>query len=329
MASTYEIIKALTSNNILDSNIHVTTLAVQGIAMALAPILFAINIMHNFWGTTTSFAGQLFNKKELIRLWVVWGFICFYPIIFSPVMIIIDVVNKASSMSASEEANYSKVINDYASNHIQYSFAYDSTLAVNTLEKDVTKAEDSPAQSTLWDILGLHQAINFILNSIICGLAGIVHIVIGIVAVNLHKVLYVLGPMAFCFSLSPFSKNQVDAWLGTFLNTGFVLFTFNILERLLLNSITSSKALTGDGVTKGNPFADTIFGLVILILYLCVFWLTSKFVGSGDGGKVLSTAMQAAQTAAQFKMASNMGKGTEDSTAGDAAKSGADSMKKQ
>lgn len=329
MLNTYEFLKNISSNGVLNANLHATTLTVQGIALLLAPILFVVNVMHNFWGTTTSFTGQIFNKKELIRLWVVYGFIVIYPAIFTPVMFVVDLVNTASSLDDKAYNDYVNAITSYSDNALNYSVSANSgKLTVDSLSQNNVVKGQTAGGDLLSFFVSPVNFMNMVVNGIVVFFAGILHLVIGTVCVYLFKILYVLGPMAFCFSLSPFSKNQVDIWLGTFLNVGFTLFTFNILQKLMVNQLIASFNSVGASGTT-NPYTDATFGIVILILYLCCFWLTSKFVGVGDGGKVLSSAMQAMQTVAQVKMGFGADMSKNGGAVDDATKTGADSMKQQ
>jgi hypothetical protein len=155
------------------------------------------------------------------------------------------------------------------------------------------------------------------INATVLLLTSIVKIVVASLTVNVLKVLFCIGPLAFAFSILPAFKNQVSIWFGTVLNVAFVFTTMNILDHLSYSTMDYllNHANYGDpshtfggmvGVDSDNN-AIIAFNLTILILYTMSFWLTSKFVGKSDGGRVLTKAVGIAAAAIGAGIAAGAG----------------------
>jgi len=104
------------------------------------------------------------------------------------------------------------------------------------------------------------------------------------------------GPYAFAFSILPFLKDKIIEWFGVLLGIGFVFTTLNHLDHFsyyIMGTIIENKDFS---------FIDrqlvTAVNCMMIILYLMSFWLTSKYVGKGDGGRFVSKSLQMATLAA-------------------------------
>lgn len=117
-------------------------------------------------------------------------------------------------------------------------------------------------------------------------LFGIVRFVISSIAAILFKFFIIIGPLAIAFSILPVFEKQISIWFGTLLNTGFVFTTLNILDHISLGIF---EYIMEEG-SKGYILPNYVitFDIVLLVVYLSAFWLTSKFVGKGDGGRILT-----------------------------------------
>jgi hypothetical protein len=104
--------------------------------------------------------------------------------------------------------------------------------------------------------------------------------------------------MAFAFSIIPAFKGQVDQWFGTLLNACFVFFTLNVLEAIVYGQMMNFEDIFNNPIDVWQTSNSVMsFNVTSIILYLMAFWLTSKFVGKGDGGRVISKAVGVAAAA--------------------------------
>ena len=183
-------------------------------------------------------------------------------------------------------------------------------------EKGVeTDKGEEEGEGTLITIL--KRSIKFIMtpsewvDTIFYGLAlvlvGLIKMIIYGVAINVLKVLAIIGPLAFAFSILPAFRNQMNIWAGTYLNVAFVFTTMNVIDAMLIASTKlfvmegKSTDLGSYGTSVGNM--DSLFFLVTtIVMYLSVFWLTSKFIGKSDGGMALTKMVGIAAAAAGLMM---------------------------
>lgn len=127
-------------------------------------------------------------------------------------------------------------------------------------------------------------------------LLGIVRIVICTIAAILFKFFIIIGPLAIAFSILPVFEKQISIWFGTVLNTGFVFTTLNILDHISLGMFEYILEEGADGILFPNYVIT--FDIVLLVVYLSAFWLTSKYVGKGDAGRIMSKMVGIATAAA-------------------------------
>ena len=137
-----------------------------------------------------------------------------------------------------------------------------------------------------------------VVSALVSLLLFLIRLVINFFAINFVKVLVCLGPMAFAFSIIPAFRDKVTDWFSTLLNAAFVFFTLNVLEAVVYGMMWNFSDITQ------NPFAvyynsQNIMAMeiTIIILYLMAFWLTSKFVGKSDAGRVITKAVTLATMA--------------------------------
>lgn len=155
--------------------------------------------------------------------------------------------------------------------------------------------------SSLWDTVSSAISQPFkLLNDCLVWLSwlvvSLIRIIVTSITINVLKVLIVIGPLAFAFSILPLFKNQINIWFGTLLGTGLVFTTMNILDSILLAQLNHFK--TEDSSTiVGDSTSILGMALTIIIMYLLSFWLTTKFVGKGDGGKAVGKAVGVAVAA--------------------------------
>lgn len=137
----------------------------------------------------------------------------------------------------------------------------------------------------------------------------IIKIMIGGIAACLYKFLLVIGPLAAAFSILPFQSSKLEEWAGTTINAGFVFTTFNILDHMMY--IIDYKLMGSPSFSKSWGYsADTvatIMSITTIVLYLCAFWLTGKWVGKGDAGRAAGKLLTLATTAAVAAVSAGAG----------------------
>jgi hypothetical protein len=137
--------------------------------------------------------------------------------------------------------------------------------------------------------------VSLALNSIAHIIVGLIQILIAGFAVIMFKILIIVGPLAFAFSILPCFEKQLSAWFGTLLNVGFVFTTLNIMEHIMCGIYSYVYKTPG---TLFKPGDVLVLDLVVIFSTLSCFWITSKFVGKGDGGRVLTKIISAAAATA-------------------------------
>lgn len=122
---------------------------------------------------------------------------------------------------------------------------------------------------------------------------------------GLDKVLYSFGILAVMFSLLPFWKDKFTTWFGT-----WIVVKFSFLSIVILNEINKLLVM-GEynlgGLAIGTDTMELGISVTSLVLYIMIIWLTSRYVGSGEAGRVLSTAMAVVTTAMGAAVAARMG----------------------
>ena len=162
-----------------------------------------------------------------------------------------------------------------------------------------------------------------IISTLVSLVLYLVRLVINFFAINLVKVLVCLGPMAFAFSIIPAFRDKITDWFSTLLNAAFVFFTLNVLEAIVYGMMWNFSDITK------NPFEVYMntqnvmaMEITIIILYLMAFWLTSKFVGKSDAGRVITKAVTLATMATMAVLTGGAGAAVA-GAAGAAGKAGA------
>lgn len=299
------------------------------IGASIAAICFVISLAYNYLKTALENlfniddVGKFPNYMEISRGVLFIILISIYPLLAIVLTGTIESFNKMSSPVQSKNIELAELANSY-SNMVKLSYneiehealvsaqegltgtPEDQVAADNQLqsgdETDVSKESASTEavndsysfkeilsllNPSTWIALGIQATFHF--------LFGIARIVISSITAIIFKVLIIVGPMAFAFSILPVFEKQISIWFGTVLNTGFVFTTLNILDHISLSMFQYIFKEGSAGILFPNYVV--IFDSVLLIIYLTAFWLTSKYVGKGDAGRVLSK-MVAVGTAA-------------------------------
>lgn len=128
----------------------------------------------------------------------------------------------------------------------------------------------------------------------------------------IDKFLYTIGPLAILFSMFPIWKDKLLTWLGTWLVVKFSFLTMLIVETIM-NNIGSNLALAENfGVGTESVYLSVGMSLCSTVLYILSFWFTSRYIGSGEAGRVLSTTAAVTKLMAMKGISSAIG-GSSDS----------------
>lgn len=147
---------------------------------------------------------------------------------------------------------------------------------------------------------------------------SIIRIVATFVSVYGFKFLLAIGPLAMAFSLFPVFKNQMSTWISSTINIGLLMTTINFLDHLFyevsnkidleyydnykyINAQATydlNQIMGNSGYSINMMISIISINVSFISLYLVSFWLTSKFVGTGDGGKIMGKAAMITAAAA-------------------------------
>lgn len=327
--STDKLVDFLFKATIIDDGINKVISAVTVVATILAGIFYFLNLGYNYAVTTLKSIKDknvefFVDYEEIARTVVIVGCILIYPAIANTVDTGMDFFNKFTNASSRQMKEYEKMVS-YANNEVIKQNAQekqDSLILVKACSdqslpqeqrnyacsqlvklkneransKSAVQPQDQEEKSIWQSIKYYANPYNWLKMSFafITGLlTSIIRIIISCITINVLKVLFCVGPLAFAFSILPPFKNQITIWFSTVLNTGFVFTTMNILDAIFYQTIFFS-----DNVIKNSQGVDGIINsnavlgmnVTFIVLYLMSFWLTSKFVGTGDAGRVLGKA---------------------------------------
>jgi len=173
-----------------------------------------------------------------------------------------------------------------------------------------------PAQQTSNATCGILDILNnfilFIFHQTFEFLSNIISVLLVTYCIFILKILLIVGPLAFAFSILPCFERQISIWFGTLMNTGMTILTLNIIEGMFsgIGKIIAQSPLseTASG-TLSCDIGIILLDIMLVIVNLSAFWLTSKFVGKPDGSKILTKGVAMATQAAQLAMMGSIASG--------------------
>lgn len=329
--------------DINDSLTSTLTGQVIGVALFVAGICAIVSVAYNFlssgFGKLVGGDGENFpNYQELARTFVLIVCISAYMPIAQIIVGTIETVNSMTAVKSME--NLSRFYNMQQTNLVPD--IQDGEVVTEGAEQGKTffgKAKDFISEavesgkevlddatggigSLVTNLANLTTILNpvnlgpLLIHIVAVFVSSIVKIVVTGIAVMMTKILIILGPLAFAFSILPCFRKQLEQWFSTLVTTGMTLTTINILDAII-NSVTGhlfANTLNADvmfeNIMGGQSIQIVAFDLVIIILYCSAFWLTSKIVGKGDAGRVLSKAVTLATTMAGIAITGAVAAGT-------------------
>lgn len=312
----------------LDINDQLTThlsSQVCKIALFVAVICFVCNLAYNY--ITSGFSklvddsDNFPNYTDIARAFVLILCISSYIPIATTLVGTMEAVNKMSSSKRIENivAFYNMQKANQTPNQENATLTMkDGKPEVQFKQTDVEQESEDGEDgrgfgSMVTGLLNLSSILspaNFVplfihmVTNIIC---FIIKIVVTGIAVLMTKILVILGPLAFAFSILPTFKRQLEQWFSTLTTTCLTLTTLNILDSLIdamtgniFAHMTWEDVISISSITGGRNLELIAYNLVVIVLYCSAFWLTSKVVGKGDAGRVLSKAVGAVTTMASI-----------------------------
>ena len=294
------------------------------IALGVGVICFICNISYNYFVHGVS---QLLSPDEnkfpdlmeIARCLALFFCLSLYMPIAKTVVGTFEVINQETSLTNSQAGEFSKYVQkssseqgEMLSNYQGHSISSyikagdDPDGALKKEEENMEQGNEPDGDtSILKSISMMLNPSNYMalgVHAVFSLLVGIIQAVIMAVGVVIVKILVILGPFAFAFSMLPVFKNQLSTWFGTLCSVCMVFTVINILNRIMIQSFTSifdsSTFNMADEATKQIQYLA--MDISILGAYCSCFWLAGKIVGHADAGKIISKAVSLVSTAAML-----------------------------
>ena len=283
----------------LDEYVSKATLTTQLIAGILVPLFAVITLGWN-WVVTfiRNFPERpkFFEWGEIARVLVLIGMVSLYRPLIGTVAVVANALNRGTTPN-------SELISqnlDSFEQHINAQIIPPGTVG-NTDKPDkdpnvtvtpLPQNEGVEIEFSWGDFLS--SPFNVII-AILQGLALVILAVVGLIiklgAQVLAKIMFALGPLAIAFSILPNYRDRLGSWFNSYTNLLLVATTCNIIDIIVYGSFWG--ATQGDASTM-KPVTLLIVDCVVIVVYCYAFWLTSKWCGNNDAGKVLTSGVQTA-----------------------------------
>jgi uncharacterized membrane protein len=300
---------------------------VSTIALGVALICFICNIAYNYLRTgasslLTSGNEEFPDMMEIARCLVLFFCLTLYMPVAKTIVGTLEVINRATSLTNSNAAEWEQAMQYYStrehgalsSDNDELKFAQESGAEYEqAAQKELSENPDDYDNNKsifqqVADIAVILQPGNLaaaLIHGISSILVGIIQIVIiGIVVVTL-KILIILGPFVFAFSMLPCFSKQLNVWFGSICSLGIAFTVINILNNImwvLFKNLWNAdlNALAGNPL---KPVEMVAIDIAMIGAYCSVFWLSSKIVGHGDAGRMVSKTVGIVATAATLAIA--------------------------
>jgi len=345
----------LQNQEIFDGLVNSLCASTVAVAFGLSGLFFFISLAWNYLNTgVKSLSGlnpeSFVNVSEIIRTLVIVACIGMYiPLVKTGVNTIeyINGMTKPTNLvQYVQSARNQQKVDDWLMNPLRQQF--DSHLtkieklygkdsekykafaaAVNLTDKaasniDLNETErDAPTNSFDFSFSLLNfffenpnGFITIILSAFAAIIRSIISPLIYAVVIGMSKFLIIVGPIAFAFSILPVFRRQIEVWATTLVNALMVFTTLNILEMInvaIVNYMYREPWMV-------DSTSSLAFSFSTIILSTMAFWLTGKYAGKGDAGRVLTKAI--GMMAAAVGVAAGVASGVAGGAAGAAAKGG-------
>ncbi len=317
-----------------DTYVTKATLTTQMIAGVLIPLFAVITLGWNFVMTfIKNFPERpkFFEWSEIARVMVLIGLVSLYRPLIGSVATLANALNRSTVPSSALVSQSIDSFEEHLKDQVAPPGSTGSTKPVNpdpNMQVKPLPQTESPEVNFSWsDFLSSpFNVIIAILQGIVVVILAVVGIVIKLAAQVLAKIMYALGPLAIAFSILPNFRDRLVSWFNSYTNLLLVATTLNIIDMIVMGSFWG--AAQGD-ISTYQPLSVLLIDCVVIIVYCFAFWLTSKWCGSNDAGKVLTSGIQTATAMLGNYLGGKFGGGgggtNLGSAAGDAAKKGFES----
>ena len=318
MNSIAELWKADIFDTVTNDLVALTSLIGLGIGL----ICFLINLAYNYIRTG---AGNLFGQDEpfpdmmdISRCIVIFFALSVYSGVAKTITGTLEAINDSTAQTQASFTTWQNAFTHYKEEEakqidgqaaLQHEIDNSTTFA-SAASHEQAKVQESntnePTDDNDWKseikgIFGLLNPINMgtaATHGLLWALGGIIGMIVQGYAVICMKLLVILGPLTFGFSMLPVFRKQISVWFGTLCSLGISLTVINVLNILM--------AQVMDEIFQQNLFQSLFnasktlaLDIVMVVAYCSVFWLSSKIVGHRDAGQILSkTASLVTSTAA-------------------------------
>jgi len=299
-------IELILDSEIIDSVVSQVTTETVKAALILAATFYGLSFGWNYLKTgfdrmTTGKPGPPIDLQHLAKSIVLILFIVSYKPIISVADSYMMYINSLSSPSKNQMtamgANFVEVVKKTELDSII------KTTRVHTKEgKTAKEALTMTVKNQIYNMLKvsnpawwMEMSVFWILKTITVLMKGI----IGSIAAFIFKFMLIVGPLAAAFSILPFQTSKLEEWAGTTLGAGMVYTSFNILDHFqfyiweVIAHAPEKEFMTG---LSAMQVCGSVLG-IITVLYTMTFWLTSKYAGKADGGRIAGKILSAAVTA--------------------------------
>lgn len=306
------------------------------IAFGVGVICFICNMAYNYLYHGFS---QLLNPDEnkfpdymeIARCIALFFCLSLYSPIAKTIVGTLEVINEATSLTsdrAQEFADYmakstteqNEMLADYEKTSLQANIDADDDpdgalkKEVQNIEQDNIVSNVASGIDKIVQLLSPNNLVSLGIHSLATLFIGIVQIIVLGIGVVIVKILVILGPFTFAFSILPVFQKCLPKWFGTLCSMGMVFTVINVLNQIMwftLKKIFDSGAFDlTDVATKQLQYLG--MDLAMIGAYCCCFWLASLIVGHGDAGKIVSktVALVTAATAMAIAGPGMVGKAT-------------------
>lgn len=301
------------------------------IAFGVGVICFICNmaynyLYHGFSQLLTPDENKFPDYMEIARCFALFFCLSLYSPIAKTVVGTLEVINEATSLTsdrAQQFADYmarsateqNELLADYENTSLKANIAAnedpDGAMAkeLNNIEQDNKVANVASGVDKIVQLLSPNNLISMLLHSLAALLIGIIQIIILGISVVIVKILVILGPFTFAFSILPVFQKCLSKWFGTLCSVGMVFTVINVLDQIMWSAykgIFDSGAFDlVDEATKQLQYLG--MDISMIGAYCCCFWLASLIVGHGDAGKIVSKTVTLVTAAAALAMTGGHG----------------------
>jgi hypothetical protein len=296
----------------------------SGIAFGVAMICFICNLAYNYLVHGASMLLSPSEDKfpdmmEIARCVMLLFCLTLYVPIANTVVGTLEVINKATSLTAATSNSFEQYFSEYAEQQkdnlekfeergLENEIVEGSTISPAANKEISLKQGDDGGDTGIIENIGriarLLSPTTFIsttIHSFFALLAGIIQLVVLSIAVLIIKLLVILGPFVFAVSILPIFQKQLTVWFGTLCSVGMAFTVINILNHVMAEFFM---AMSNKGTIPLMMESQMlVLDIAMIGAYCSVFWLSGKIVGHGDAGRIISKAMSVLTTAATIAIA--------------------------